>query len=140
VQPILSPLLESRPTCQIVTAAAGIHLGLVSLGLPSWQCPLKQATGIPCPGCGLTRALQALALGDWSRAMAIHAFAPVVAVVLCCILVAAFLPDSPRAKLTQPLLQLEQRTGITLIVGGTLVLYWLIRIVFFQQQLYDWVR
>ncbi|HEX5740194.1 MAG TPA: DUF2752 domain-containing protein [Pilimelia sp.] len=27
-------------------------------------CPLRTATGIPCPGCGLTTAAEALAAGD----------------------------------------------------------------------------
>jgi hypothetical protein len=43
-------------------------------------CGFKLATGISCPGCGMTRALAALAKGDMARSVAYHAFAPVVAI------------------------------------------------------------
>lgn len=29
--------------------------------LPFWGCPIRQMTGWPCPGCGLTRAADCLA-------------------------------------------------------------------------------
>jgi hypothetical protein len=32
--------------------------------LPFWGCTLRQATGWPCPGCGLTRAADRLAHGN----------------------------------------------------------------------------
>lgn len=31
--------------------------------LPFWHCVIREHTGWPCPGCGLTRALQGLAHG-----------------------------------------------------------------------------
>ncbi|HEY2954146.1 MAG TPA: DUF2752 domain-containing protein [Candidatus Eisenbacteria bacterium] len=42
-------------------------------------CFFRQVTGIPCAGCGLTRALALLAKGEWSAAVAIHPLAPVLA-------------------------------------------------------------
>lgn len=35
-------------------------------------CPLQNMWGIPCPGCGLTRATVALAQGDVARALHLH--------------------------------------------------------------------
>jgi len=32
--------------------------------LPFWRCAIREHTGWPCPGCGLTRAAQRLAQGD----------------------------------------------------------------------------
>jgi hypothetical protein len=37
-------------------------------------CVLKQATGLPCPGCGLTRSWVALAQGDLSTSLGFHRF------------------------------------------------------------------
>ncbi len=42
-------------------------------------CPLRRMTGLPCPGCGMTRALAHLAKGEWSAAIHDHPLAPLLA-------------------------------------------------------------
>lgn len=45
-------------------------------------CPTKNFLGIPCPGCGMTRALRAFLLGRWSAALVLHPLVfPFVALV-----------------------------------------------------------
>lgn len=39
-------------------------------------CALRRATGLPCPGCGLTRSFCALAKGEVARAGYFHALGP----------------------------------------------------------------
>jgi len=41
-------------------------------------CPILQFTGIPCPGCGMTRSFLALIQGDLKGAIAFHIFGPFV--------------------------------------------------------------
>jgi hypothetical protein len=41
------------------------------LGLPS-ICPFYEMTGLPCPGCGLTRAFVCLGHGRWAEALHWH--------------------------------------------------------------------
>ncbi|MEA5420936.1 DUF2752 domain-containing protein [Spirulina sp. CCNP1310] len=41
-------------------------------------CPILEFTGIPCPGCGMTRSFLALAQGDLEGAIAFHLFGPLV--------------------------------------------------------------
>jgi Protein of unknown function (DUF2752) len=54
----------------IVLGLAGIF-GLITVsGLPI--CPMAGVLGIPCPGCGLTRATLALARADFSQAFSFH--------------------------------------------------------------------
>ena len=39
-------------------------------------CLTRRVLGLPCPGCGLTRAVAQLVQGDLSRALAYHPLAP----------------------------------------------------------------
>ncbi len=39
-------------------------------------CPLRVLTGIPCPGCGLTRSFIAITQGDLIGALNYHLFGP----------------------------------------------------------------
>jgi hypothetical protein len=57
----------------------------LSLALPG--CPLMEWIGVPCPGWGLTRSFLAMAQGDWQRAIAFHAFGPIIALGCCWALV-----------------------------------------------------
>jgi hypothetical protein len=43
-------------------------------------CPFRALTGLPCPTCGSTRALMALASGDLARALAHQPLTVLVAV------------------------------------------------------------
>lgn len=49
---------------------AGVFALIVVLRLPF--CPMATVLGIPCPGCGLTRATLALLHGDVRGALALH--------------------------------------------------------------------
>lgn len=52
-------------------------------------CPFRLATGLPCPGCGLTRSWVAAAHGDLSTAFADNVFGPVSLVAVALAVVAA---------------------------------------------------
>ncbi len=43
-------------------------------GVESSICIFRRATGIPCPGCGLTRGFAALAKGHFGQAFEFHPF------------------------------------------------------------------
>ncbi|HKU41736.1 MAG TPA: DUF2752 domain-containing protein [Polyangiales bacterium] len=55
----------------ITFAAARAYAGHVEHG--PVMCPLRGIFGIPCPGCGMTRAFCALTQGDVASALAFHA-------------------------------------------------------------------
>ena len=50
--------------------------------LPGLSCPLRALTGIPCPGCFLTRAVAASLHGDLATAVHWNPIGPVAAVML----------------------------------------------------------
>lgn len=51
---------------------------------PAWVgrqptvCAVRSVTGVPCPGCGLTRSFVTTAHGDVAGAFAFHPFGPVL--------------------------------------------------------------
>ena len=55
----------------LVTALGGLlrFLRLDLPGLDFFACPLRAATGMPCPGCGATHAFVLLAHGDLAGAL-----------------------------------------------------------------------
>jgi hypothetical protein len=54
----------------IVATLAGMFASIVLFKLPF--CPLASVLGVPCPGCGLTRATLALAHGELRQALELH--------------------------------------------------------------------
>jgi hypothetical protein len=133
---LVTPLIQNRALCWGIFGAAGLHLGLRLLGLPSWPCPVRYGLGFPCPSCGLSRATIALLQGQWQLAIAIHAFAPMVLVLLAFLLCSNFVTPTYRATLLGYMHTIEQKTGLSTIVLAIFLLYWLIRLCFFRETLY----
>ena len=50
--------------------------------LPGYSCPIRHATGVPCPSCFLTRSICASLGGDFLNAFKIHLFGPPLAIFL----------------------------------------------------------
>lgn len=68
-------------------AGAGLLLALLCWASPPAEpafraCPFYWLTGQPCPLCGLTRGLCALAKGHWSQAIHFNALTPLGFVLL----------------------------------------------------------
>ena len=134
----LSPfasLLRSRPTAALLAGIAALQLGLAAFGLPGWPCPLLHGLGIPCPGCGLSRAAVELLRGQWRASLSDHAFAPVLLAALQVIAAASLLPESLRLPLIDGVERLERRSGLTALVLAGLVLYWIARWTFARETL-----
>jgi hypothetical protein len=61
-------------------AAAAVALWLATLGPGETTiCLLRNWTGVPCPGCGVTRSIAALIRGDYAEAFSLHPLAPIAA-------------------------------------------------------------
>lgn len=50
----------------------------VLVALPFPLCPTARVLGVPCPGCGMTRASLALLRGHLREAVALHPLVPIV--------------------------------------------------------------
>lgn len=114
----------------VVCGAAVAQLALVRAGWPGWPCPAVHAFGVPCPGCGLTRATVALLGGDWRTALALHAFAPALLGAFALVASAAVLPERPRRLIISGVETLERRVHMSRILFAGLLLYWSLRLLF----------
>lgn len=127
--PAFSGLLISRREGLMIIGAGALHIGLSLAGSPAWNCPMLAATGVPCPGCGLTRAILEFVHGDFYNALQTHAFAPIFLFVGLIFFVTLVLPDKHRIPLIQKITRFESRTGITAWVLSSLIFYWAIRLI-----------
>ncbi len=63
-------------------------------GLGVDLCPLHAVTGLPCPGCGLTRGVSLVSQGEPLLALGAHPFAPLFWLVFLLLSVLAVLPQA----------------------------------------------
>jgi hypothetical protein len=126
----LSSLLRDRRVSLGVTALAAAQVAAVSAGVGGWPCPLKSALGIPCPGCGLTRASVALLRGEFAAAFSYHAFAPLLLLGLAAFAVAGVLPAAQRDAFAGLAWRVERHTRAAYVVLAALLLYWSARLLF----------
>jgi hypothetical protein len=125
---LLCELVRNRRVGAVLVAAAAVQVAVTAAGLPGLGCPWRDVTGTPCPGCGLSRACAAMALGDWSLGMRLHPFAPVAVAVLATVGLGAVLPGRPRARLADALERAERRTMLGPVVGALLVAHAVARV------------
>ncbi|HEX8337207.1 MAG TPA: DUF2752 domain-containing protein, partial [Pyrinomonadaceae bacterium] len=126
----LASLLRDRRVSLGVTAVAAAQVAAVWAGLGGWPCPLKSALGIPCPGCGLTRASVALLRGDFAAAFGLHAFAPVLLLGLAAFAAAGLLPAARREAFAGAVTRFERRTRAAYVLAAAVLLYWSVRLFF----------
>jgi hypothetical protein len=126
--PVLAPLLENRRILLIPVVAAALQVGLTVLGLPGWRCPVKGLFGIPCPGCGLSRATAHLIQGEWEAAIATHAFAPVFLAGFVLIVIVGLVPEKFFRAIVCRIETVERKTGLVGFVLVCMIIYWLIRL------------
>ena len=55
-----------------LTGLAVLAAAVAAMLLLKAGCPIRWLTGVPCAGCGMTRALLALLHGDFAGALQLH--------------------------------------------------------------------
>ena len=131
-RPVFSNILRNRRLGSAICAAALLQLLLTLFGLPGWPCPIFHTLGIPCPGCGLTRATLYLFHGDFKQSLMMHAFAPIFVTALAVITFCTVGPRNHTERIAAGAETLEHYTGLTVVLLSGLILYWLARLVILQ--------
>lgn len=132
--PWLGPLLRRRSLCRILVVVLGT-LGLAAAcGLPLWPCTFASLTGLPCPGCGLTRGTLALAHGDWRSALLFHPFTPFFFALGAFVAAGALLPAGMAARVAAATEAFERKSRLTALFLGALLCFSLMRMLGFWYQ------
>jgi hypothetical protein len=126
---LLTSLLDAPALCGAVVAAGAVHVALTGAGFAGWTCPFFQATGWPCPGCGLGRASVLLLRGEWLPALRLHAFAPFLLLTLLVLGAGFILRGRAREAWRRAVRRVEERTPIVPVLLVLLLVYWALRFV-----------
>ncbi len=123
--------LGVRPS-EVVAAGGVAAIGVAFLLSPDHiedgpvLCPFRALTGLPCPGCGLTRSWVYAAHGWWRESFASHAFGMLL---LAAVLVLAAVVVVRRVRRTPPPdLDRVFRHPVALGVGAAWLVYALVRL------------
>lgn len=106
-QPILSPLLASKVFLLISIFTPIFLILLDKSGIFSWRCPFYSLFKLYCPGCGMTRAGEALCQGDFYSAFLFHPFSLLFAFLWVFMLLLIFFPIGLRRIILEKLNYIE---------------------------------
>jgi hypothetical protein len=125
LQPLFAPMiLANRSLCAALAGLAVLLVGAQVLHISLWKCPCWVVFHIPCPGCGLTRAMQALVCGNPGLAWQFHPLAPVFLLTGVLLLARLAMPAAPAAMMIRWMTMIEERTGAAWLVLIAMVLLW----------------
>jgi hypothetical protein len=82
-------------------------------------CPIRLLTGYPCPGCGGTRAMGAISLGDFERAWSLNP----ITFAICLVLIVWALKITPLYNLARQVSAVFQRRALAIQVLSLIFLY-----------------
>ena len=123
----IAAVLSERSVCFGLIATGIVLVAGNALGWHLWVCVFHEVTGLPCPGCGLTRGMTAFARGDVRQALHWHPFTPVFACGIVLMVVVTLLPATRREQWLNTIARIEARTGITFVLLIALVAFGLWR-------------
>lgn len=106
----------------------GVIYGMLAiLHIPLPPCPWLSTTGLPCPGCGMTRSVFALLQGDWAGSLRANALAWIALVFWMVVTAGLLAPARHRPAVAAAIGRWEQRTRWALWFGLALLAYTLTR-------------
>lgn len=120
-------LVRERIAAWSCAGVAAVLVGVQAMGFSPGSCPFLTVTGLPCPGCGLTRSCACLLRGQFRQSLDYHAFGPLFLGIGILGLVGTLLPPAPRQRLTHFLQHWDDRVRFTLILAAAWAVYTVIR-------------
>ena len=78
--------------------------------------------------------------GEVQASIKFHAFAPIFVLLIAILIICTLLPRTVTDPLINKAETLERQTGITIIILGGLILYWLARLILFPTAFAQLIR
>ncbi len=108
--------------------AGGALYGILSFtGILRYSCPWHALTGLPCPGCGMTRGALALLEGDWKSSLRHNSLTGVMLVFWVVVGIGVVLPGPARERFSEAVGRFERKSRWALWFGIALIIYTLTR-------------
>lgn len=93
-------------------------------------CWMNATTGVPCPGCGMTRSVSAIARGDFMKSVEYHAFGPLLLAISTLAAAATLFPRLKRRTIDRCAERYSHSLNVLFWVGiAAFVSYGVIRAV-----------
>jgi hypothetical protein len=121
-------------TADVVAAGGVVGIGTAFLLSPEHIedgpviCPFRALTGLPCPGCGLTRSWVYAAHGWWRESFASNAFGMVVVAAIIALAVAVVVRRVRRRP--PPELDRLLKHPVALGIGAVWLVYAVVRLAY----------
>jgi hypothetical protein len=120
-------MIRDAKMCRAVVGVLAVLGGAYVLGWPGWPCLFAKITGLPCPGCGMTRAVASLLRGRWLEAVQYHPFAPGFVLLGLPVVVCAFAPSVWREGIASFVHRMENVTRFASLFLLSALIYGLLR-------------
>ena len=133
--PVIASLLRMRAMCVGLVGFLGLQLGLSAVGIPFMGCAMLDTTGVPCPGCGMTRGAIATAQLDLDAVLYYNVFGPFALAATGLMFLGAILPNRQRMVLAAAVETIERKTALTNFCFLLLWVYWLARLAILGREL-----
>ena len=134
LKPWLARLLRQRGMCRAILATFLVLAFGTWMNWQLWPCLFAEITGLPCPGCGLTRATSTLLHGDWLTSWQFHPFAVCFALLGILVVAAAFLRPAWVEVIAGKVELFERRTKLPALFLVCVVCFGLLRMLGFWYQ------
>lgn len=135
LKPWLAPLLRQRAMCRVMMATLMVLAFGAWMRWNLWSCLFADITGLPCPGCGLTRATSALLRGEWAASWAFHPFAGFFLILGLLIAASAVLPRPMVESMALKIETFERISRLPAVFLLGLLCFGLLRMLGFWYQL-----
>lgn len=97
------------------------------LNFSIWYCPIKAATGVRCPGCGMITAIMLMLSGNWIQALKTHPFVYPFLFAFVVLWIISLLPQDLYKKSILRIEKIERASGITVLTLFFFFLFGVVR-------------